>query len=391
MKTYVWYSGATDTTGKALVEALNSSLSSSHGSQNRSTAQDAVQGGVSAPQNLTSGDIVIGWGTKINNNANSQHVNFPAGVIVWNAPDKIAVNRDKLKALQVLKAGTDTRDRIVAFVPAESVRDTTIPMPLIGRKRHHQGGSGFWFCPSKHHVSQAATDGAEYFQQFIDIKYEYRVHVGFDRVFHAVKKERNASEESYRAIRFEKLKEWAIKNEVNVDSEDTQSVIKQLCHIFYKEETLPNMLIRSNCRGWKFETVANDRLPQNLSAVAISAIKALGLQFGAVDCCVDQNDRSFILEVNTGPGLQGTALTKWVTMFKNKIESVPQPMIPTTKTVSKTGTGHAKERGLTKTQSAAPTEIPEDMAIRLVKAAETDEDLRNALKLLRVRRMSEGE
>lgn len=365
MTTYIWYSGATDTTGKALVEALH------------------VTGGTTRPRNVRPGDLVIGWGTKVDDS-----VSFPVGVIVWNAPDKITANRDKLNALTILKGVADTRNNIANFAAARSalasIQGGTLTLPVVGRKKHHQGGAGFWFCPTTQHVQAAIDEGAEYFQTFINVKDEYRLHVGFGVVFHAVKKEKNASEDSYRAIRVEKLKEWADKEHVDIAAQSTQTIIKQLCHIFYKEETLPNLLIRSNRRGWKFDTVANNRLPGNILTVAGNALTALGLQFGAVDCCVDHSDRVYILEVNSGPGLQGTALTKWVDMFRSHITEVERAAARAATIVARPATARPA-RAAGAVGAAEAEDIDEGLAVRMVKAAETDEDIKNVLKMLRKR------
>lgn len=370
MTTYIWYSGATDTTGKALAEALH------------------VTGGTTKPRNVRHGDLVIGWGTKVDDS-----VSFPTGVIVWNTPDKITTNRDKLGALSILKSSALTRNHIATFLTAGAVMTAltaaSIVLPVIGRKKHHQGGAGFWFCPTRQHVQAAIDEGAEYFQSFINIKDEYRLHVGFGSVFHAVKKVKNTSEDSYRAVRMEKMKEWADKEHVDISAEATQTIIKQLCHIFYREETLPNMLIRSNRRGWKFDTVANNHLPANLSTVAVNALSTLGLQFGAVDCCVDHNNNVYILEVNTGPGLQGTALTKWVDMFRAHITEAERAAARAaaaihSPTVTRPTTARPA-RAAGAVGAAEAEDIDEGLAIRMVKVAETDEDIKNVIRLLRKR------
>ena len=75
MSKYIWFSPATDITGKKLAESLN------------------LQGTKVKPTNLTANDIVIGWGTKTKVN-----VDFgPAKVI--NHPNNILINRNKLKQL----------------------------------------------------------------------------------------------------------------------------------------------------------------------------------------------------------------------------------------------------------------------------------------------------
>lgn len=45
--------------------------------------------------------------------------------------------------------------------------------------------------------------------------------------------------------------------------------------------------------------------------LAIDAVKALGLDFGAVDIVEDKHGKLFVLEVNTAPGLEGQTIKKY--------------------------------------------------------------------------------
>lgn len=50
---------------------------------------------------------------------------------------------------------------------------------------------------------------------------------------------------------------------------------------------------------------------------AVKAVKALGLDFGAVDIIWNKKrDKYYVLEVNTAPGLQGTSLEKYTEQFR---------------------------------------------------------------------------
>lgn len=62
--------------------------------------------------------------------------------------------------------------------------------------------------------------------------------------------------------------------------------------------------IRNLSNGWIF---ARENLEdvEGLNEIAISAIKALGLDFGAVDIITDREDKLYVLEVNTAFGLEG--------------------------------------------------------------------------------------
>lgn len=75
-------------------------------------------------------------------------------------------------------------------------------------------------------------------------------------------------------------------------------------------------LIRSHSNGWVFcrqdITYANDTAEARLHELAQHAIVSLGLDFGAVDIIYNQReDRFYLLEVNTAPGLEGETLNDY--------------------------------------------------------------------------------
>lgn len=65
--------------------------------------------------------------------------------------------------------------------------------------------------------------------------------------------------------------------------------------------------IRNLANGWIF---ARDNLEyvEGLNEIGIEAVKALGLDFGAVDVISDREDNLYVLEVNTAFGLEGTTI-----------------------------------------------------------------------------------
>lgn len=70
--------------------------------------------------------------------------------------------------------------------------------------------------------------------------------------------------------------------------------------------------IRNHANGWIF---ARDGIvePGDLRALAISACRACGLDFGAVDVIWNEKeDKCYVLEVNTAPGVTGTTLERYV-------------------------------------------------------------------------------
>ena len=76
--------------------------------------------------------------------------------------------------------------------------------------------------------------------------------------------------------------------------------------------------IRNHHTGWVYcrEEIVE---PDGIRNVALDAIAALGLDFGAVDIIWNQKqNRCYVLEVNTACGLEGTTLVNYVNLIKEK-------------------------------------------------------------------------
>lgn len=72
------------------------------------------------------------------------------------------------------------------------------------------------------------------------------------------------------------------------------------------------------------EGVNRSTIPQELLRNAIRAVRALGLNFGAVDIVVPRRGREsirnmpcYVLEVNTAPGMEGTTLERYAEFFES--------------------------------------------------------------------------
>lgn len=82
-----------------------------------------------------------------------------------------------------------------------------------------------------------------------------------------------------------------------------------------------NSKIRNHKNGWVYCRLNID-FPEELKDIAIKAIRALALDFGAVDIIWNQKeDKYYVLEVNTAPGLVGTTLTAYINAFTQDIKS----------------------------------------------------------------------
>lgn len=77
-----------------------------------------------------------------------------------------------------------------------------------------------------------------------------------------------------------------------------------------------NKYIRNHDNGYKFSLLDNDRIYSNLSKYAISAVKSLGLDFGGVDVLWGDDNKFYVLEVNTASGIEGSVLERYARKFK---------------------------------------------------------------------------
>jgi hypothetical protein len=89
-----------------------------------------------------------------------------------------------------------------------------------------------------------------------------------------------------------------------------------------KDTEIPaNNTIRNIYTGWVYCRKGETCSPV-LQELAIDTMKALNLDFGAVDFIYNQHeDKYFILEVNTVPGIENTTLTNYIKAIKNVIDS----------------------------------------------------------------------
>ncbi|TET61116.1 MAG: hypothetical protein E3J47_05780 [Candidatus Stahlbacteria bacterium] len=305
---YINYSGATDKTGGLLAKALD------------------IQGGVKSAGKTKA--IVIGWGTKTKENIDLGKAK------VLNHPNKIRTNRNKFTALELMRAA---KVNIAPFSSAENVMKdlaaTKNPMalPVIGRTNYHQGGANFFTCLTKTHVDDVIDvlnnklSKKGYFQNYIDVKEEYRLHIVLDNLIYAVKKKRrNNLTEAYIEQQSDKIRRMAEKKGVDLNDE----TLKYALEYQGKKIAGADNIVRSNTRGWKFSSVKPENIPHDLIVESIKALRALELEFGAVDCVVDTEGKAWIIEVNTGPGLEGTSFKKYVETFTKVIDDILSPKKP---------------------------------------------------------------
>ena len=355
---YIYYSGATDKTGDLLAKALD------------------ITGGKAAPKKAQK--IVIGWGAKTDEN-----INLDPKTSVINHPNAIRVNRNKFRAMEIMR---DAGVNIAPFVAAEgtiaALDNESIALPVIGRTNYHQGGANFFTCLTRTHINNTIVTlnnnlkKKGYFQQYIDIDSEFRLHVVDGKVIYAQRKtQRDNLKEAYTTDQMDKIKRMAEKKGAKVD-EDTLKFAME-----YQGGKIAgaDSIIRSNTRGWKFSNVKLENVNKNLASQAINAVSALGLHFGAVDCALDTDGTAWVIEVNTGPGLEGTAFKNYVVAFSDMINNI---LTPPKSEVKKAAVSAKKATSKTAVATKASKIDPEKLRILadlLDNADDTEADAINAV------------
>lgn len=80
-----------------------------------------------------------------------------------------------------------------------------------------------------------------------------------------------------------------------------------------------NWQIRNHSNGFIY-SYKNLIIPWCVKDVALRAFAATGLDFGAVDVIYSRNeDRAYVLEINTAPGLEGETLNRYANCFRGFI------------------------------------------------------------------------
>lgn len=98
------------------------------------------------------------------------------------------------------------------------------------------------------------------------------------------------------------------------------------------EDGAINWKIRNHDNGFIFARNEGDVTPPDVIAQAVRGVNALGLAFGAVDVIFNEKEqKAYVLEVNTAPGLSGATLDGYVKRFQDYLSgavALPKQEIP---------------------------------------------------------------
>lgn len=191
---------------------------------------------------------VINWGTTHG---------FNGAAEVLNTNEAVATARNKLLTFNTLKEqGFEHIPDFWTAPPSSSERGKSIIL-----ERHSltgQSGSGI-----RVKRRDEALDAAPLYVRYIKKSREFRVHVFRGQVVAVQEKRRERD----------------------------------------NDQTPDQKLIRNHANGWVF-CVLDVQEPSGLRDIAVDAIRKLDLDFGAVDMILSRDNRLYVLEVNTRPGLE---------------------------------------------------------------------------------------
>lgn len=213
--------------------------------------------------------LLHGW-----NNPNDTVINWGDGACsvkdALNPPETIRLAANKLRAFQNMeKAGI--------IVPAFAARREDVHWKGLTVVRHKLSGHSGEGIELVEHTEQLPD--APLYVQYIKKEQEFRIHVGRKGgQTHIIAVQRKARDLSVPDGRVN----WKVRNHVNG-------------FVFVRQDAHPN--------------------DATLQA-ACNALVALGLDFGAVDLVWnDREQKPYVLEVNTAPGLEGQTIQDYVNFF----------------------------------------------------------------------------
>jgi glutathione synthase/RimK-type ligase-like ATP-grasp enzyme len=201
-------------------------------------------------------DVIINWGCA---NTGLTLVNF-------NKPASVEKATDKLKTLTLLKeCGISVPEFTTSKEEAENwIVDEGIKWVVCRSILNGHGGQGIKLVGNAHDLPNWPL-----YTKHVRHKREFRVHVIGGQIIDVQEKKRRNG-----------------------------------------EEAVPH--IRNAANGWVF-TREGVQCPADVENQSINAVAALGLDFGAVDIGYREKEgKSYVFEVNTAPGLEGTTLTRYV-------------------------------------------------------------------------------
>lgn len=217
------------------------------------------------PEGRMIAETFINWG------ASKIKREYAHNVGIYNHPDSVAVAANKLKTFMALDQIVPIPDYTTDIVEAKEWLNSGITVV----ERHTLTGHSGEGIRLVEFDDDLSVD-AKLYVQYIKKEHEHRLHVFRDEVFFIQRKARA----------------------LGVPDDNV------------------NWKVRNHANGFIYAN-KDIELPKVAHNMATNSIAALGLDFGAVDMIYNARQNKFyVLEINTAPGLSGTTLDKYVEKLK---------------------------------------------------------------------------
>ena len=301
MSGFVWYSYGSDKTGPILAHALG------------------FEAGKKTPE-FRRYDVVVGWGCKPGTKYDSEvlaQLIAQNQVRLLNHPETVALNRNKLGTLKILRDLGLSVPGFLEFNPKQPVvaggslipnalKQGEISLPLVILTQYSKGEPAF--CYTIEDVKAALKGNSKkkdpycYARSF-DQGDEYRIHVFRDTALCAQKKDQGEDPfEATKKTLIDKSKRWIKKKGVTGFNlhHDTALLVAEIAA---KElVSSASQLKKSVKMGWRWLDWGMELIPAEVAALAIDAVDAAKLDMGAVS--ISHTDGvARVLSITTAPGL----------------------------------------------------------------------------------------
>lgn len=198
-------------------------------------------------------DYVIRWGSRTS-------VNYTPRETTLNTQNSLNTNTDKLQSLQILD---NSGINVPEWTTDRNEISDTFGYPALGRAESHTRGEDINLIMQWRDAY--LTDGNDYFVEYIPTDIEFRMHV--------------------------------------VNGEVIKTHEKRL-----RSEADNHPYIRNGETGWVFVNPRGETPPDSL---AVDAVGAIGMDFGAVDIIRSENGDYYVLEVNSAPSLDESNMERY--------------------------------------------------------------------------------
>lgn len=227
----------------------------------------------------------------------------PRGVALLNEPAAVAIACSKLRTFNTMASHTAASSYTPWFTTdpdqavLKSIMDDT---PIVCRTIDNgHSGAGIIVKTPAELQADGSLPRASVYVKAIKKRREYRVHCGMFRA--SIRGDRS----QFRVIDVQRKVRRAGVPDGGVNGTDRPFIWNHGNDFVFQRE------------GVSFSTI-----PNLVIMAAQHAIRALGLDFAAIDVVVEQQTGNvYVLEVNTSPGMEGTTLERYAEYFRARLGS----------------------------------------------------------------------